>query len=67
MSFTFFFKIYAHPPTVQFACFYSEPTEVRSDVGTVGKLKIKVSMYNKISFNLPDIVSGHDFLLMHQT
>lgn len=45
MSFTLFFKIYAHPPTCpRFACFYSEPTEVRdvfvykeSDVGASQK------------------------------
>lgn len=58
MSFTLFFKIYAHPPTVCSLLAFTHRSArcvCLSDVGVVQKkVKSKVCMYNKSSLNLPD-------------
>lgn len=63
MSFTLFFKIYAHPPTVRCLLdFTLNPQKCKmclskKKVTWVWSKKyndIKVCMYNKSSFNLPD-------------
>lgn len=76
MSFTLFFKIYAHVSTVCLLLLWTHRSArcvclQRKWCGCVPKDKIKikskkatkskVSMYNKSSFNLPDSVIGHDF------